>query len=228
MPDTLYKYVVPERIDVLVNKRIRFTQACFLNDPFEFKPGFPVPAADGVVHHEAKANERDVHFRQLSRMYGVLCLTAKNDSIPMWTHYAAAHAGFVIGFDTKSGFIHDAITENELNQVTYDDDRPALTGYPTSIFLTKSREWTSEEEWRWVKCCGPHEYAEIVPASNGELLYLCRFQPSSVREIILGCRVSSTLTESVQALTLTSDYKHVSLSRIALDKSRYRLEVQSL
>jgi hypothetical protein len=228
--DTLYKYVVPERIDVLVNKRIRFTQPCFLNDPFEFKPGFPVPAADGIVHFEAKAKARDVHFRELSRLYGVLCLTTKKDSIPMWTHYAAAHEGFVIGFDTKSEFIANAISGGELSPVTYQPERPSLTGkYPTLIFLTKSTEWVSEEEWRWVKCCrSPSEYDEVLPSSSGELLYLCRFQPSSVREIILGCRANSTLKKSIQALTLTSEYRHVSLSRMALDEHHYQLQIESL
>jgi hypothetical protein len=34
----LYKYVGPERVDVLTNGRLRFTQPVDLNDPFEFKP----------------------------------------------------------------------------------------------------------------------------------------------------------------------------------------------
>lgn len=34
----LYKYLSPERIDVLENKKIRFTQPGDLNDPFEFEP----------------------------------------------------------------------------------------------------------------------------------------------------------------------------------------------
>jgi hypothetical protein len=34
----LYKYLPPERIDVLKNKRIRFTQPGNFNDPFEFRP----------------------------------------------------------------------------------------------------------------------------------------------------------------------------------------------
>jgi hypothetical protein len=36
----IYKYVVPERIDVIENVSIRFTQADALNDPFEIKPSF--------------------------------------------------------------------------------------------------------------------------------------------------------------------------------------------
>jgi hypothetical protein len=35
---SLYKYVPPERLDVLRNLRIRFTQPGAQNDPFEFRP----------------------------------------------------------------------------------------------------------------------------------------------------------------------------------------------
>ena len=36
----LYKYLNPDRVDVLKQRRIRFTQPSALNDPFEFKPLF--------------------------------------------------------------------------------------------------------------------------------------------------------------------------------------------
>jgi hypothetical protein len=36
----IYKYLRPERIDVLENAKIRATQACALNDPFELRPYF--------------------------------------------------------------------------------------------------------------------------------------------------------------------------------------------
>lgn len=34
----VYKYLIPDRVDVLENMSIRFTQACYLNDPFESLP----------------------------------------------------------------------------------------------------------------------------------------------------------------------------------------------
>jgi len=37
--DTLYKYLHPDRVDVLQHLRIRFTQVSALNDPFESLPG---------------------------------------------------------------------------------------------------------------------------------------------------------------------------------------------
>lgn len=36
----VYKYLIPDRIDVLRNGRIRFTQPAALNDPFELRPYF--------------------------------------------------------------------------------------------------------------------------------------------------------------------------------------------
>ena len=36
----LYKYVIPERIDVAASGRLRFSQATALNDPFELRPFF--------------------------------------------------------------------------------------------------------------------------------------------------------------------------------------------
>jgi hypothetical protein len=67
-PPILYKYVRPERIDILLNKRIRFTQPCFLNDPFEFAPGFPEDEPENIGHFEVKvASERDTFFREQSR-----------------------------------------------------------------------------------------------------------------------------------------------------------------
>ncbi|AEJ02844.1 hypothetical protein Nit79A3_3106 [Nitrosomonas sp. Is79A3] len=39
-PSKLYKYVVPDRIDILKNQLIRFSQPSALNDPFELQPIF--------------------------------------------------------------------------------------------------------------------------------------------------------------------------------------------
>jgi Protein of unknown function (DUF2971) len=38
MKNRLFKYLAPDRIDILENKMIRFTQPLDLNDPFEFSP----------------------------------------------------------------------------------------------------------------------------------------------------------------------------------------------
>jgi hypothetical protein len=52
---SLYKYVTPDRLDVLRSLRIRFTQPTAQNDPFEFSPvvrGFIDPARTAAVLSE--------------------------------------------------------------------------------------------------------------------------------------------------------------------------------
>ena len=43
----IYKYLSPERVDVLENQMLRFTQANYLNDPFEHLP-FVSQLVDGA------------------------------------------------------------------------------------------------------------------------------------------------------------------------------------
>ena len=45
----LYKYLIPDRIDVLKNQSIRFSQHMALNDPFEMKPFFELLAEDPIM-----------------------------------------------------------------------------------------------------------------------------------------------------------------------------------
>ena len=49
-PSTFYKYLSPERIDVLQNLRIRFTQVSALNDPFESYPGVLIGSRDWYLN----------------------------------------------------------------------------------------------------------------------------------------------------------------------------------
>lgn len=46
---SLYKYLIPDRIDVLQNRSVRFTQHMALNDPFEMKPFFELLAEDTIM-----------------------------------------------------------------------------------------------------------------------------------------------------------------------------------
>ena len=229
----LYKFVGPARLNVLLDKDIRFTQPATLNDPFEFRCGAP----EDPGHFEAKIHKKieDESLRD-SRNFGVLSLTEKEDSIPIWTHYADSHKGFAIGFDTSSEWLENARGEGKLRRVEYVKKR-ILSTRPSKehpelrsgdILMTKRDEWEYEAEWRWIERRGPSEYAKVKSTDDGELIFLCPFPPASVREIILGYRSSPALIESIRTLASTSDYAHVSLLRMALDESRYRLNVERL
>lgn len=55
-PSKLYKYVIPERIDILKNQLIRFTQPSALNDPFELQPVFGEVFSENELEDMFKPN----------------------------------------------------------------------------------------------------------------------------------------------------------------------------
>lgn len=232
--NVLYKYVVPERIDILLKRKIRFTQPCFFNDPFEFNPG--VSAGDMPRFEEGIARERYAAYQKESCAFGVLSLTENWHSIPMWAHYSASHTGFAIGFDVESPFFKNAIEENALSRVTYRAERVDVTRglpcqshvSPNEIYRTKSTDWAYEKEWRWIESRSPFEYAEVAVSACGELLFLRPIPPKCIREIIMGFRASWVLEGSIRTLTSSPDYEHLDLYRVNLNESHYSLEHKAL
>jgi hypothetical protein len=172
----LYKYVPPERVDVLQSGLIAFPPPWLFNDPFEVSPVFPSDAPEAIALFEeyrprratlTKEEEsalqaridaiqhahglRRIMLEQAARSVGVLSLSEKRDCALMWAHYSAQHAGFAIGFDTA----HPAWVESgRLNgppgepiKVTYPADRPN----PAAITdVTPEHIWyTKSNEWTY-------------------------------------------------------------------------------
>ena len=65
----LYKYLQPARVDVLKQKRIRFTQPGDFNDPFEFRPRILAVASEESVRLHAENNFDQLVDRELAK-YG--------------------------------------------------------------------------------------------------------------------------------------------------------------
>ena len=155
---TVYKYVTPERVDVLINGRVRFTQAAALNDPFETHPcltllreSFEESARKlvdsvkgrfdansivaGRIMIPKKVRDSVAEFQHgLAEDYPMFCVTRKGNNLLMWSHYADSHRGFVIGFDSDNPFFHRekprALTP--LDEVRYSNKRPVMPPFEGS------------------------------------------------------------------------------------------------
>ena len=149
---TIYKYVTPDRVDILKNGRVRFTQAAALNDPFETHPcltelrkSFEDRARRIVKSVQSRfdahsivvgsimipktVRERVAQFqRDLAEEYPMLTLTRKRNNLLMWSHYADSHRGFVIGFDSDNPFFHREKPRpmTPLDEVRYSNKRPVM------------------------------------------------------------------------------------------------------
>jgi hypothetical protein len=95
-------------------------------------------------------------FRQDIKNSGVFCMSEKNDSMLMWSHYSNCHTGFCVEFVRSP---ENTLGDTEItNPVIYNYDYPKPNPFSDEgrkkcfdlIFLTKSIEWCYEKEWRIV------------------------------------------------------------------------------
>ena len=226
----LYKYCTAERMDILRNRQIRFTQGEQLNDIFEMKPTVDL---DEKAHNrelkklaeshnceiEPSTREKDVAlvYRTLEEAL-VLSLSSEWNLIPMWSYYADGHKGLVIGFNRCKQLLSDA------KQVNYTNEYPVVTsGFADAIF-NKHEQWRHESEWRSLRvlsCSAPDQ-------TLCKDIHLYRFSPDTVAEVIIGHR----MTASDRCMVLESlndpEYDHVKRFEICPDQNQWRLQKRRL
>src|SRR3990172_9979437 len=145
----VYKYLTPDRVDVLEHSRIRFTQPAALNDPFEMFPCFlqygpwllktahqraidkygPEAAQSTLPEREHLVVKKLLEFPSaVSKYFVILSLSRIPDNVLMWSHYADSHRGFLIGFDSDHDFLKSGPSKPYfgLKDVEYSDDRYVL------------------------------------------------------------------------------------------------------
>jgi len=145
----LYKYVSPERIDILLKGQIRFSQPSAWNDPFEVQPYYKDHKSlnpfqrlfelSKLINHLIETNNlpsieeykkvgreitKDDIYSFIHRNIVGLFLTEDKENLLMWAHYASNHTGFIIEFDTNNNFFHNI--DKYLFRVACDNKRPEL------------------------------------------------------------------------------------------------------
>jgi len=252
----LYKYVVPKRVDVLENGLIRFTQAAALNDPFETYPCFTLFRSSleersrrllktvegqfdahsidlGLLKIPSMVRDRVAELqRDLGAGYPMLSLTKKRNNLLMWSHYADAHRGFVIGFDSNNSFFHQERPRNmtPLGEGKYSAKRPVLPSYEEclpenvyeTVFLTKSDHWSYEEELRMF--AQPQAANASDKAPDGSDLFLFNFPADCLREIIFGYQMPANSKGNI-AEVARNRYPGVDLFEAQLNETDFDLDV---
>lgn len=281
-PPFLFKYVSPDRDDVLTNARIRFTPPLNTNDIFEVRQTFDLvmgPKMHQYFKELSKEVDLDEAFdealadtplaglsadqakefisefvgadsvtllrgllgevidqmpaymnapenidRLLKRLASnllLLSLSERFDSSPMWAHYAANSAGFVIAFNTRSEFFrrgHRSELQG-LHKVEYFDGRvPEIIDSPYAALVSKQAAWAYEHEWRLYAKAG--DVTQVLKGSE-EDIHLISFPREAVERVILGVRASHELEHNLRRIL--DDYSGVSLMRLKADRSTAEL-----
>jgi len=128
---------------------------------------------------------------------GIMSLSERFDSLPMWAHYAKLAHGFVAVLDNlEDSFAGDATGSlNVTKRVTYVQRYIGMTFDPCTqdrIFFSKLSDWSYEREWRVVTAL-----SACKKASNSNL-FLRTLKRSPLRGVICGWRIRE---DEISALT---------------------------
>jgi hypothetical protein len=170
----------------------------------------------GVMLSQYTPMLRRVMEEKFNELLGILSLTEKPDNLLMWSHYAASHAGFVIGFNSSHDYFDQRKSPSDefrhLRKVEYRAVRPnaplsELDGI--DVFLVKSTEWEYEQEWRIMRPLS--DAADTIPDEPFPIC-LFEFSPAAVTDVILGARMRDTDRSTIRdALKSSPEFAHVEI-----------------
>ena len=164
--------------------------------------------------------------QKFSEGFRVLCCSHREDSILMWSHYAAKHRGIVIEFEIDELFSDLSLTEY-FREVRYRSSPPTISVLHTDVssflkateltFTTKALEWAYEEE---VRVMMP---ISLLQGSDGHRYRA--FNPKAIKRVIVGCLMShqSSVYQDLDRLVDTSEYRHVLFQHAVLHQDDYKL-----
>lgn len=157
--------------------------------------------------------------RKFDDLIGILSLSEVPDSLLMWSHYAASHTGFVIGFEPRHSYFNQSKGADDefrhLRRVMYREARPrgALTSLDgTDLFLVKSSHWAYEREWRILR---PTTEADFTISATPFPIHLFEYPADALKEVIIGARMDLI----VRAALLSSIAAEPSLAHVRIKQA---------
>lgn len=240
VPQTLYKYYRAERVHVLRDCSVRFSQRTVFEDERELRP----EVAEFGTEEEIRAylafnpwgqtlptwlkeavlrkiltvpgwQQRVLHYAQsgftASDEFAVFCLCERPNSNEMWEAYAGT-TGFVLAFDTAHPAFESLRNPGKLGKITYSDE-PLGTfvgSYGPEAFFRKRLKYSFESEWRVIRAI---HRLEDKGEHDGHRVFVSPFEPACVREVLL--RPESTVEQELRGLFATDRrYAHVGFRRV--------------
>ena len=180
-------------------------------------------------------------YQQMENLLGsrllILSLTKKRNNLLMWSHYTNTYQGYVIGFDGNHEFFHTKTDVfSKAMDVRYSKERPDMTKVSTpfsseinieeafNVLLTKSDHWSYEEEVRMFAI--PQKEHCVGFDNNNQPLFLFKFPPEIIKEIILGYRLSNRLKKEIAEI-VREKYPSANIFEAVPDLKVFDLQIVS-
>lgn len=194
--------------DIILENHLYLAIPSTFNDPFEYRFTMPHEQLSNGLSEEKSQYTADYMFEHLRQSMGVVSFSTQSDNILMWSYYADNHRGICIEFNAS---IQDTVL-SKARPVFYQDSFPKVTINPREmkqILLSKSSKWAHEKEWR------------IIDKEGGRRL---KFEPTTLRSIILGCQISDFNKERILKL-LHRLNRPLNIYQAKIRQGHYRLDI---
>lgn len=160
----------------------------------------------------------------INKLIGILSLTTEFDNLLMWAHYSNEHKGFVVEFDSENDFFKmkdDNYIYKGIQKVNYSKIRPhkfLIENEWEEIFLTKSEEWSYENEYRIIQRL---QDADEVKGN----ISLFKFPKEMIQAIYCGCNMNTLKKERIiEIIKNDNELNHIKVFEMKLSDKYYELE----
>ncbi len=192
------------------------------------KQAIPLPVSAQDAHRQIMSSfydnidrmaqlQRDAVL-EIRKISGILSLSLRYDSLPMWAHYADNARGFVVIFKDLEDFFSGDETGvlDEVKPVIYSNVFRGMTFDPSSqneLFFWKHADWAYEQEVRVVSSLKKCNFSEI----NGNNMFIRSIDKKYISGIILGWNIDKSIRSI--AYSLISDAgRPIEIFQARLDK----------
>ena len=158
---------------------------------------------------------------KLSQNIGIVCFSATNDNILMWSHYADQHNGVVIGFESNL-LSNDWIpVDYSKERYLYDFARDAKDVEVKKVIARKSDAWAYENEYRFGVSL---QQCEKINSGN-EPIFTFGYSSKAVKEVTIGCRMSDANINDFGAKLKNRYGNNIITYKTTADKIKYGLNL---
>lgn len=176
-PKTVFKYKsldtemdLTRLLDIIQNHRVFVPNPSILNDPMEAN-AVKIHLYVAGAGYVDSCGQVSSHITSEQEKYRILSFASVADSPVMWAHYAKEYSGCCLIFSTEKTF--KSILPVVYTDNTFDfgeDELPdgKFDGLILDSFLFKMRDWSYENEWRFIE----KKEAGFVEFKKSELLGL--------------------------------------------------------
>src|SRR5574337_63637 len=213
----LYKYCDKNGVDILRHKVLKVSTIDEFNDPFEFKL--------------AKSDDKNINkavnavYKYQKESYRVVCLTAKDNNLILWSHYAKKHTGILIKFNTELITVNGVKLSERLEKVIYSNDMIKIPDNFSTLGRDAQQEIIFKNTYRkftdWIY---EEEYRAIVDFDHAENKRYIELVPESILEVVLGMNCDLATELSAQSILKNDEYRHVKFKRSFLHEKEYKMK----